>query len=100
MSKRHSIPVGNRSSLLSVEGFYASRSLGVGHAKDYSLAENPSGPRNRIEHSDVMRVQQAVQLRPARAKFLRHGLLRLLPFTHCIFKLPGQGLRLTSPAFS
>src|SRR5439155_21345276 len=56
-----------------------------------TFAQNPGRACNGLKRDrDVLRIEEAVKLRAARVKFLRHGLLGLALLPHRLLQLPSE----------
>ena len=65
--------------------------LHIRNANDQTLPDRSRCPGHRIKcHGNISRVEQTVQLRPARPKLLCHHLLRFLLLAHGLLQLPSH----------
>ena len=63
----------------------------VTNSNDYALAKRPGRSSDGIEsYRNVLRVQEAIKLRPAGVKLLCHCLFGLALLEHGLFELPRQ----------
>src|ERR1022692_1740696 len=90
-----SIPVAALATLTCPEGSPTARfhraKLPVANPNYQALAEHPRRPRHGIQRDrHIMRIQQAIQLRPAGLKVSRHRLFGLLLLLHFLRELPCQ----------
>src|SRR5438034_7317613 len=88
---RASVPPRNRALDTASEMQLCALGFHISNTNDEALTKRLGCPRDRIErYRDVPRVQQAIQLRPARVKLPCHRLLGFSLFLHGLFELPSQ----------